>query len=415
MSIRDCLSYCRISLVLAAVLLALNAGTVSAQDKGAPPWGEFLRRFNKDRLLKEPFHMDPEEGVKGLASKIRARELDIPNRKKAIRYLADLDCRVFPEAKQMLLDQLNPETERWEEVRFEAAKGLRDMLERHACNGGSDDKRGGQDCQQCQQCQSSPGLWQQCCNAADRCRNVVTRRDRKNRSKEEETACHCKTCCDANTLNTLARTAYELKENGCCYEPSRRVREMAVEAISVCGIPCNYQPYYADEMGPPPMQEQGQQQQNGGGEVQPDVIREGTPADSTESTRIQLPIQPDLTEVSPISRLSNICIVSLKHGEQRAASPQFQAVWRGRLYYFANEAARAEFEQNPDAYAVAYGGCDPVHYVETRQAIEGRYLTQHEGRFYMFATPENVDVFRSSPEKFAVRSTTGSSQLTAAR
>ena len=110
-----------VSMVCAA---ASSMSCASAQDKGAPPWGEFLKRFNKDPLLKMPYHMDPEEGVKGLASKIRARELDIPNRKKAIRYLQDLDCVQFPEAKAMLLSLLNPEEEKWEEVRFEAAKGL---------------------------------------------------------------------------------------------------------------------------------------------------------------------------------------------------------------------------------------------------------------------------------------------------
>ncbi|MCA9058599.1 MAG: hypothetical protein KDA85_08870, partial [Planctomycetaceae bacterium] len=254
---------------IGVVLVLLASGTpVQSQDKGAPPWGEFLKRFNKDPLLKTPYHMEEADaGPKGLAAKIRARELDIPNRKRAIRYLADLNCAQFPEAKQMLLEMLNPEKERWEEVRYEAALGLRDMLARNAC--GTGQCQNGQcqtgncqtgNCQsgQCGQCQSGGfgGAWERCCDTAAR---TVSR---SKKSKADEGMCYCTNCCDAETMQTLAKTAYEMKEDGCCYEPSLRVRQMAVEAIRVCGIPCNYAPYYAtEEAGPMPTEEVGGQQQ----------------------------------------------------------------------------------------------------------------------------------------------------------
>ena len=66
-----------------ALLLVAGTASVQAQDTGAPPWGEFLRQFKRDKLLKKPYHMEPAEGdlagPKGLASKIRARELDVGN------------------------------------------------------------------------------------------------------------------------------------------------------------------------------------------------------------------------------------------------------------------------------------------------------------------------------------------------
>lgn len=404
-----------VSLALVASALLCGFSTpVAAQDAGAPPWGEFLRRFNKDPLLKKPYHMDPEEGVKGLASKIRARELDIPNRRRAVRYLADLDCTQFPEAREMLLGLLDPEAEKWEEVRFEAARGLRDMLARHSCNpaaagNGRGQKNGngngsaaaGQ-CNSCNSCGQQPGLWQQCCNTAAK----YSRKVRGERAEPQEAPCHCRSCCDADTLNKLAKTAYELKENGCCYEPSRRVREMAVEAIKACGVPCNYGPYYAEEgePGPPPMDESGGVPNNGGGEVTPPPSLETTPPGSPDSSAqgVRFPANPSFTAVpTPISRLSGVCIVSLRQGKQVAAREEFRATYRGRVYYFSGLDAQRQFLASPETYAVAFGGCDPVHFVDTQEAVEGRYLTSHDGRFFMFTSKENHERFMNNPARYS--------------
>jgi len=409
--------------------------------------------------------MDPEEGVKGLASKIRARELDVPNRIRAIRYLGTADCRVFPEAKEMLLKQLDPEVEKWEEVRFEAAQALKVMLARNSCCNGASDGSGGacqqcqqgqpcQSCQQgqaCQQCQSCQGVaaccdgacdsctdtgcdsgcdsgsmsfWQKCTKVAGKAgksakkgARAVAQRAGLGAEENDTRPCHCKTCCDAETMNTLARTAYELKPDGCCYEPSRRVREMVVEVLSVCGVPCNYAPYYAtgNEQGPSPVEVQGQGN-TGGGEDIPPVLNEDTPTGGVGagSTQVIIPGQQDLTAVAPISRLVDLCIVSLKQGEKKNTDRQISSVYRGRLYYFSSLDAKQEFDASPESYAVAFGGCDPVHFVETRQAVEGRFLTQHEGRFYMFATRENADAFNANPGKFTGQKAE-SSKLTAAR
>ena len=58
----------------------------------------------------------------------------------------------------------------------------------------------------------------------------------------------------------------------------------------------------------------------------------------------------------------------------------------------------------PERYAVAFGGCDPVHFVQTHNAVEGRFLAEHEGRFYMFATRENYLAFRANPTRNAQQS-----------
>ncbi len=380
-----------------------------AQDQAAPPWGEFLRRFNKDPLLKKPFHMSPETEVKGLSSKIRARELDVPNRKRAIQYLKDLDCTQFPEAKEMLVSLLDPNKEKWEDVRFEAAKGLRDMLARHSCNPDSQANSKGENskyhsgsCPSRQADACGDSLWQQCCNSSA----SVGKRVRGERTKAQEPACHCTSCCDAETLNKLAKTAYEMNEKGCCYEPSLRVREMAVEAIKACGVPCHYKPYYGEfnaEPGPSPLDEATQKTGPGRGQDQPSKSNDGgdQPPQAEEAPDTARSPVPAVTNVvTPITRLTNLCIVSWANGQRIKPNPQISATHRGRMYYFSSESAKRTFVENPERYAVSFGGCDPVHFVLTQQAVEGRFLAAHEGRFFMFATQENFDIFKANSDRY---------------
>ena len=70
------------------------------------------------------------------------------------------------------------------------------------------------------------------------------------------------------------------------------------------------------------------------------------------------------------------------------------------MYYFSSESAKRTFVENPERYAVSFGGCDPVHFVLTQQAVEGRFLAAHEGRFFMFATQENFDIFKANSDRY---------------
>lgn len=355
---------------------AQKPGGSGGEVKGPPDgrWGELLRQFKRDPLLKKPFHMQPETDIKGLAAKIRSQELDIPNRKRAIRYLASLDCTQFPEAKEQLLLMLNPDEEKWEEVRYEAAMGLRDMFARNSC----------------------------CPEVAEQ-----AKKSKKSKAGEaEKKPCHCTTCCDAKSLNTLAKTAYEMDEKGCCYEPSLRVREMAVEAIKVCGIPCNFKPYYGtpnnEEPGPPAISNEsaGGGNSTGGGEEPIPNLPTNEPIPQNNSPQASLHAEP--LAPTPINRLSKVCIVALAKGQTRTADTRIYSVYRGRVYYFSDEASRQDFEANPDRYAVAFGGCDPVHFVKSKEPVEGRFLTEHRGRFYMFLTKENFAEFKANSDQYSI-------------
>ncbi|MEY2724385.1 MAG: hypothetical protein RLZZ458_252 [Planctomycetota bacterium] len=346
-----------IAAAVAVLALQFSCALLQAQDTGAPPWGEFLKQFNKDKFLKKPFHMEPTEGdlggPKGLAAKIRARELDVPNRIAAIRYLANLDCAQFPEAKAMLLEMLSPEKERWEEVRYEAALGLRKMLSRSNCS-----KAAG----------NGP-----------------------KRSKADAEMCHCNNCCDAETLQTLAKTAYEMKSNGCCYEPSLRVRKMAVEAITVCGVPCHFAPYYAEEIAPAPA-----------GSITPVPDETPPPVRKTEEAPAPAAAQPPqaAVEPTPISRLQQLCVVNLAKGRAVLSNTQHQTEYKGRIYYFASAEARSEFLASPEQFAVAFGGCDPVEYVRSGRVEVGRYLVRHNERNFMFTSRDNAEAFRRTPDRY---------------
>ena len=80
----------------------------------------------RHRLLRRVFVNAGDNDVKGLAATIKADEITVRHRIKAVRYLATVDSGSYPEAKQMLIDTLH--NDKWEEVRFEAAKALRLML-----------------------------------------------------------------------------------------------------------------------------------------------------------------------------------------------------------------------------------------------------------------------------------------------
>ena len=151
------------------------------------------------------------------------------------------------------------------------------------------------------------------------------------------------------------------------------------------------------------------------GEIKSDSDREGVNPPMNEgepeaapaggSTAIPGRVPSIAIAPTPISRLENLCIVSYSKGEMLRPDPAISAAHRGRVYYFADEEAREEFISNPDQFAVAFGGCDPVHFLATREPVDGRFLVNHEGRFYMFSTKENVDAFKSNPSRYMSKQT----------
>jgi YHS domain-containing protein len=429
----------KIRLLTSLLALAVAGPNVVVQQEAnaAPPWGAtlpqgtpdpFLGDLFVDPLLKKPFRMAPEDTPSGLAAKLKAGELDIPNKIKGIRYLATFHCATFPEAREMLVEVLLNDP--WEPVRLEAATALRDMFQNCGCNEQSGDD---------EQCKLVDDMHSKVKTAhadldtkakhvhatmdakfkallkGDVCAVIdphwihplfqhKVHVDRLRGAPDADTCCQCKCCCNAETLNKLAKVAYETKDDGCCFEPSRRVREMAVAAIAACGIPCHYKPYAeGDEHGPPAYDTDEPDKDVDRDEVLPDVVpAPGEQLPDSSNRMLNLPRSANYTPV-PNARLKKVCLVSLKQGQKTAPTGKFARAYRGRTYQFASEAAMKEFERNPEEYAVAFGGCDPVHFVETREVVEGRFLMTHNGRFYMFATRQNLELFKAGPERYTMK------------
>lgn len=336
-------------------------------------------KFRKtDKLLRPPFSGAPEDSPKGLAAKIRAEELDVPKRIQAVGYLGTLDCVAYPEAQEMLIEVLH--NDKWEPVRLAAAKALGVMLTGR------------------------------CASEEQQEKAEEARKKFKPRIKQRERYDTCPGCCNKDVLNALAKTAYEKLENGCCFEPSLRVRQAAVDAINVCGICCRNWQYPMTEpeaVEPEPM---GEEKPPTPGEEKPPMEGE-TPSDTEASAPGLYPpvgsparLSPDVTQTpgqpSEITALGGYCIVSLKAKQFYKAEPHLTSVYENRTYRFWNEAAKREFDRVPEAYAVLYSGVDPVLLVESDQEVEGRFLREYDDRFLLFASKENWELFKQNPDLY---------------
>lgn len=428
---------------------ALTVGICLPMRAQEVPLKQQLR--GRHRLLRRVYVNAPDTDVKGLAASIKADEVTVKHRVRAVRYLATIDTVAYPEAKEMLLDRLH--NDRWEEVRYEAAKALRLMMAGNA---------GGQ--------QRTPRLFRMWLRRWRRHTRRSFRTRVRGRFDFESNPC------DARTLNALVRTAYELDCDGYCFEPSMRVRTMAVLAIRASGVACDVGPYIAgeqmrmqsdvelptepltggrsfasieqerptsDDFGNSienelasafgdeskltdeafaPLVEPIRVEVEDGSITQTNGISDDEKSlwDFAEAT-VRQPSQKQTTGTEPdpfiveepiaVPRpietpavcLRGKCIVGLMLGQQIAANSEYQATYEDRLYHFSSASALARFQSDPEQYALAYSGFDPVAYASSQTVLDGKLLRFYEGRYYAFASEDNWNEFRSQPDLYALR------------
>lgn len=134
------------------------------------------------KRIADPENLDPKSlagknPAINAAANVKAQE-DLAKQKiKAVKYLAQIGCGCYPEAKPALLAAMDDCTE---EVRFEAVKAF-------------------------------------CRASGDPCK-----------------VCNKGTCCDAEVMSKLAKIAREKDAQGCYKEPSQRVRAAAELALQAC-------------------------------------------------------------------------------------------------------------------------------------------------------------------------------------
>jgi YHS domain-containing protein len=458
-------------LITSLALVAALQGAAAAQDGPVPtappfnppqlqpslldfltgkPVAEMMKLSKTDPLLRPPFAGAPIDTPKGLAADIKAKELDVPNRIAAARYLGTLDCVAFPEARQMLIAMALEDP--FEPVRYEAVMALRVMLSRGMENPQRSAHIAGCGCQHCKErekqvkkiakethrhqhraevhamlCPPNPcdlvhQVLPQVIHAP--CEMVQNLKLRCQTGVPPEALRYdwCRGCCDAETLNALSKIAYDRDEQGCPLEPSPRVREAAASALLLCDcIPKPYVPVPVPEPAPavpppaPPVE----------GDLPP--LREGDlprieepppelfdlePMASrprileTSSARPAIAFDPFAVanrQAPPLSALDDYCIVSLTDRKFEKANPAIRSVYKGRTFFFSTDAAKARFDAAPERFAPAFLGMDPVVYVATGEVREGHLLREYGGRFYLFVSEKSWQTFQQNPTRFAAR------------
>ena len=84
------------------------------------------------------------------------------------------------------------------------------------------------------------------------------------------------------------------------------------------------------------------------------------------------------------------------------ASPEFEAVYLGRLYRLADAESLAKFQAEPQRYAPAARGRDVVMLAEGRGVVDGQldFAVWYRGRLYLFAEEATMKLFSRTPRKF---------------
>ena len=131
----------------------------------------------------------------------------------------------------------------------------------------------------------------------------------------------------------------------------------------------------------------------------PGAVPGATPSAATT------PETPDAYGSMPLG-LEGYCPVTLaEKGQWTEGRAQWGARHRGRTYLFAGEDQQRAFLADPDRYAPALSGDDPVLAFESGTAAPGqrRYGVTYQSRMYLFSSPETRSRFAADPTRYTGR------------
>lgn len=106
--------------------------------------------------------------------------------------------------------------------------------------------------------------------------------------------------------------------------------------------------------------------------------------------------------------LEGYCPVTLaEKGKWVEGRAQWGVRHRGRTYLFAGEPQQRAFLSDPDRYAPALSGDDPVAAFDSGKSVPGqrRYGVTYLARMYLFSSPETMTAFSANPERYVSRVT----------
>jgi len=83
----------------------------------------------------------------------------------------------------------------------------------------------------------------------------------------------------------------------------------------------------------------------------------------------------------------------------RSGSPDHQANFAGKVWFFISAANKSAFEISPDTYVPVFGGHDPVA-IASGIAVSGspNIFALKSGKLYLFRRTENRDLFLAKSE-----------------
>ena len=125
-------------------------------------------------------------------------------------------------------------------------------------------------------------------------------------------------------------------------------------------------------------------------------------AASTLPQTADTPVEPDTYGSMPVG-LEGYCPVTLA---ERGVWVEGRAQWgvrhRGRTYLFATAEQQKAFLADPDRYAPALSGDDPVMAFDAGKSTPGqrRYGVTYQSRTYLFASTETRDAFAANPQRY---------------
>jgi YHS domain-containing protein/thioredoxin-like negative regulator of GroEL len=114
------------------------------------------------------------------------------------------------------------------------------------------------------------------------------------------------------------------------------------------------------------------------------------------------PSEPDLYGSMPVG-LEGYCPVTLaERGVWVEGRAQWGARHRGRTYLFASAEQQKAFLADPDRYAPALSGDDPVLAFDAGKSAPGqrRYGVTFQSRTYLFSSTETRDAFAANPQRY---------------
>ena len=134
------------------------------------------------------------------------------------------------------------------------------------------------------------------------------------------------------------------------------------------------------------------------------------PASRVEATGYVAPQPPVASAViekapAPTVALNSYCVVELvNNGRWVKGDLRWTVVHNGWIFRFSGPAQRQQFLADPDAFAPANSGNDPVVMVDENRSASGQanYCAIYDGRLYTFSSAATQARFNARPQRYAV-------------